>query len=71
MGEFIKIPWRYQKKYLTLPQKENKAMENQWFENLPPSCPPSDASECEGTYYRVTWLRSKSFDVKTAKIIEL
>lgn len=30
-------------------------MTSQWFENLPSSCPPSDASECEGTYYRVSY----------------
>lgn len=29
-------------------------MANQWFEELPPSCPPVDARECEGTYYRVS-----------------
>jgi len=26
----------------------------EWFEELPPSCPPSDATDCQGTYYRVS-----------------
>lgn len=26
----------------------------EWFEELPPSCPPSDAIDCKGTYYRVS-----------------
>lgn len=29
-------------------------MVHQWFEELPPSCPPSDSVECDGTYYRVS-----------------
>ena len=24
-----------------------------WYEQLPPQCPPSDAVPCEGTYYRI------------------
>ena len=26
----------------------------EWFEELPPSCPPADATDCKGTYYRVS-----------------
>ena len=29
-------------------------MEYQWFEELPPSCPPFDSVECDGTYFRVS-----------------
>lgn len=24
-----------------------------WFEQLPPQCPPSDAMPCNGIYYRI------------------
>lgn len=30
-------------------------MEYQWFEELPPSCPPFDSVECNGTYFRVSY----------------
>ena len=30
-------------------------MEYQWFEELPPSCPPFDSVECNGTYVRVSY----------------
>lgn len=30
-------------------------MTNQWFEDLPASCPPADASICKGTFYRVSF----------------
>ncbi len=26
----------------------------EWFEKLPPSCPPNDAKDCEGVFYRVS-----------------
>ena len=29
-------------------------MEYHWFEELPPSCPPFDSVECDGTYFRVS-----------------
>lgn len=29
-------------------------MQNYWFENLPPSCPPADSEKCNGAYYRVS-----------------
>lgn len=25
----------------------------EWFEILPPSCPPADAMDCKGIYYRI------------------
>ncbi len=28
-------------------------MEYKWFEDLPAKCPPTDASECQGTVYRI------------------
>ena len=33
---------------------KNMVMEYQWFEELPPSCPPFDSVECDGTYFRVS-----------------
>lgn len=48
-------PCRYRKIIVTLRQTLNlKNMANQWFEKLPPSCPPSDSVECDGVYYRVS-----------------
>lgn len=38
-------------------RRENKRYQNmadQWFEELPPSCPPVEARECDGTYYRTS-----------------
>lgn len=26
----------------------------EWFEKLPASCPPSDATKCNGSFYRVS-----------------
>lgn len=28
-------------------------MSNKWFEELPDQCPPDDAVECKGLYYRI------------------
>lgn len=30
-------------------------MQQKWFEDLPRECPPADAMECGGRYYRVSW----------------
>lgn len=28
-------------------------MKSEWFEGLPEQCPPADAKQCEGYYYRI------------------
>ena len=50
-------------------------MEYQWFEELPPSCPPFDSVECDGTYFRVSYgnpAESEDFFLKNyAKICRI
>lgn len=63
-------PCRYRKIIVTLRQTLNlKNMANQWFEKLPPSCPPSDSVECDGVYYRVSYgnpAESKDFSLRNS-----